>query len=48
MKKLGGTFTLRFEPDLKEKLQKIADSKHVKLGWLVREICLEYVKRGGK
>jgi|GEM_PF-3687197 len=39
------TFTLRLSPELREKLQKLADRDKRKLGNLIQKILEEYVGR---
>jgi predicted transcriptional regulator len=43
--KQPATFTIRLEPELREKLQKLADKDKRKLGNLVQKILEDFVAR---
>jgi predicted transcriptional regulator len=44
MKEKPGTFTVRLDPALRDKLQKIADKDKRKLGNLIQKILEDYAK----
>jgi predicted transcriptional regulator len=38
------TFTLRIDPDLRKKLQEIANKQERPVGWIVRKAIENYIK----